>query len=125
MPLIFDGGTGVLVGSLGVARLLTTVGRDHMLPSVFAYVHPTLGTPLVSTIFLGVITGAEPSPASCCSPCAPSCQRASASNAGKCPTVVAGPAQPAHHGSSSRLLVPQHLPNLFHTSEGSHAVQRR
>jgi APA family basic amino acid/polyamine antiporter len=49
--------TGVLVGSLGVARLLTTVGRDHMLPSFFAYVHPTLGTPLVSTLVLGIVTG--------------------------------------------------------------------
>ncbi|BDA47291.1 Cationic amino acid transporter 1 [Coccomyxa sp. Obi] len=48
--------TGVLVGALGVARLLTTVGREHMLPSFFAYVHPTLGTPLVSTLFLGIIT---------------------------------------------------------------------
>jgi hypothetical protein len=49
--------TGVLVGMLGVARLLTTVGRDHMLPSFFAYVHPNLGTPLVSTLVLGIITG--------------------------------------------------------------------
>ncbi len=55
--------TGVLVGALGVARLLTTVGREHMLPSFFAYVHPTLGTPLVSTLFLGIVTGESPQ---CC-----------------------------------------------------------
>jgi amino acid transporter len=44
------------VGEMAVARILTMVGREHLMPGFFAYINPRLGTPLIATITLGVLT---------------------------------------------------------------------
>lgn len=44
------------VGMYGVSRLIAAVGRQHLIPPVFARVHPRFGTPWVSTLVQGVAT---------------------------------------------------------------------
>lgn len=43
----------LLVAMLGQARYLCVIGRARLVPSWFAKVHPTSGTPQNATIFLG------------------------------------------------------------------------
>ncbi|CAK9173320.1 unnamed protein product [Ilex paraguariensis] len=44
----------LLVAMLGQARYLCVIGRARLVPSWFAKVHPSTGTPLNATLFLGV-----------------------------------------------------------------------
>ncbi|KAM3322170.1 cationic amino acid transporter 6, chloroplastic [Capsicum chacoense] len=44
----------LLVAMLGQARYLCVIGRARLVPSWFAQVHPTTGTPLNATIILGI-----------------------------------------------------------------------
>ncbi|XP_069144691.1 cationic amino acid transporter 6, chloroplastic-like isoform X2 [Solanum lycopersicum] len=44
----------LLVAMLGQARYLCVIGRARLVPSWFAKVHPTTGTPLNATIVLGI-----------------------------------------------------------------------
>jgi APA family basic amino acid/polyamine antiporter len=43
----------LLVAMLGQARYLCVIGRARLVPSWLAKVHPSTGTPLNATIFLG------------------------------------------------------------------------
>ncbi|KAK4787537.1 hypothetical protein SAY86_011370 [Trapa natans] len=46
----------LLVAMLGQARYLCVIGRARLVPSWLARVHPSTGTPLNATLFLGVCT---------------------------------------------------------------------
>lgn len=46
----------LLVAMLGQARYLCVIGRARLVPSWLAKVHPSTGTPLNATIFLGQYT---------------------------------------------------------------------
>ncbi|GAV90890.1 AA_permease_2 domain-containing protein/AA_permease_C domain-containing protein [Cephalotus follicularis] len=46
----------LLVAMLGQARYLCVIGRARLVPSLLARVHPTTGTPLNATLFLGLCT---------------------------------------------------------------------
>ncbi|XP_047152851.1 cationic amino acid transporter 6, chloroplastic-like [Vigna umbellata] len=46
----------LLVAMLGQARYLCVIGRARLVPSWLAKVHPSTGTPLNATIFLGICT---------------------------------------------------------------------
>ncbi|MFA5968608.1 MAG: amino acid permease [Sphingomonas sp.] len=46
----------VLVLMYGQTRIFYTMARDGLLPRVFSKVHPTLKTPWINTIFVGLIT---------------------------------------------------------------------
>ncbi|KAK8946237.1 hypothetical protein KSP40_PGU022113 [Platanthera guangdongensis] len=46
----------LLVAMLGQARYLCVIGRAQLVPSRLAKVHPSTGTPMNATIFLGVCT---------------------------------------------------------------------
>ncbi|KAL5989947.1 Catabolite repression protein cat5 [Asimina triloba] len=46
--------TVLLVGALGQARYVTHIARAHMIPPLFALVHPKTGTPIYAGIFLTV-----------------------------------------------------------------------
>ncbi|XP_047338704.1 cationic amino acid transporter 6, chloroplastic-like isoform X2 [Impatiens glandulifera] len=46
----------LLVAMLGQARYLCVIGRARLVPSWLAEVHPSTGTPLNATLFLGVCT---------------------------------------------------------------------
>ncbi|KAA8525976.1 hypothetical protein F0562_007924 [Nyssa sinensis] len=46
----------LLVAMLGQARYLCVIGRARLVPSWLAKVHPSTGTPLNATLFLGVCT---------------------------------------------------------------------
>lgn len=46
----------LLVAMLGQARYLCVIGRARLVPSWLAKVHPSTGTPLNATIFLGQCT---------------------------------------------------------------------
>ncbi|KAG6519413.1 cationic amino acid transporter 6, chloroplastic-like [Zingiber officinale] len=46
----------LLVAMLGQARYLCVVGRAHLVPFWLAKVHPSTGTPINATIFLGICT---------------------------------------------------------------------
>ncbi len=48
----------LLVFQLGQPRILFAMARDGLLPPVFGRVHPSFGTPHVSTILTGVLVGA-------------------------------------------------------------------
>ncbi|XP_031502817.1 cationic amino acid transporter 6, chloroplastic-like [Nymphaea colorata] len=48
--------TSLLVAMLGQSRYLCVVGRARLVPSWFAKVHPSTGTPLNATAFLGTCT---------------------------------------------------------------------
>lgn len=48
--------TGVLVGVMGQSRILASLSRTHLCPPLLARVHPRYQTPIVATVFLGVIT---------------------------------------------------------------------
>jgi APA family basic amino acid/polyamine antiporter len=47
----------LLVFQLGQPRILFAMARDGLLPPVFARVHPSFGTPHVSTVLTGVLVG--------------------------------------------------------------------
>ncbi|KAJ4831199.1 Catabolite repression protein cat5 [Turnera subulata] len=44
--------TVLLVGALGQARYTTHIARAHMIPPLFARVHPTTGTPINATLLI-------------------------------------------------------------------------
>ncbi|KAK7346781.1 hypothetical protein VNO80_21304 [Phaseolus coccineus] len=46
----------LLVAMLGQARYLCVIGRARLVPSWLAKVHPSTGTPLNATVFLGICT---------------------------------------------------------------------
>ncbi|MDW8799769.1 amino acid permease [Clostridium sp. A1-XYC3] len=46
----------LLVMTFGSTRLLFSLSRDGLLPTVFAEVHPKFGTPVKSTLLVGVMT---------------------------------------------------------------------
>ncbi|CAH8387765.1 unnamed protein product [Eruca vesicaria subsp. sativa] len=48
----------LLVAMLGQARYLCMIGRARLVPSWLAKVHPSTGTPLNATLFLGICTAA-------------------------------------------------------------------
>ena len=50
--------TSLLVALLGMARVYVVLGREWLLPSWFAYVHPTRETPLHAAAWTGVTAGA-------------------------------------------------------------------
>jgi amino acid transporter len=49
--------TVLLVGALGQARYTTHIARSHIIPPVFALVHPRTGTPVHATVLI-CVTGA-------------------------------------------------------------------
>jgi len=48
--------TSLLVAMLGQARYLCVIGRARLIPYWFARVHPSTGTPMNATLFLGICT---------------------------------------------------------------------
>jgi amino acid transporter len=56
--------TSLLVSLLGQARIYVVLGREQLLPSWFARIHPTRDTPMRAAIFTGCTAGAPPA---CCS----------------------------------------------------------
>ncbi|MBI6872795.1 amino acid permease [Clostridium aciditolerans] len=46
----------LLVMTFGATRILFSLSRDGLLPQVFAEVHPKFGTPIKSTILVGIMT---------------------------------------------------------------------
>ncbi|XP_068665449.1 cationic amino acid transporter 5-like [Aristolochia californica] len=44
--------TGLLVGALGQGRYTTQIARSHMIPPLFALVHPKTGTPVNATLLV-------------------------------------------------------------------------
>lgn len=48
--------TGVLIGSLAVARYVAAVGRSHMVFPFLSYIHPRFQTPAAATGLLMVVT---------------------------------------------------------------------
>jgi amino acid transporter len=44
----------LLVGALGQARYTTHIARSHIIPPIFALVHPKTGTPIYATILLTI-----------------------------------------------------------------------
>lgn len=48
--------TGVLVGEMGVARILASLSRTHLSPPFLAKINEKYQTPIVSTVVLGVVT---------------------------------------------------------------------
>jgi APA family basic amino acid/polyamine antiporter len=46
----------LLVMTFGSTRVLFSLSRDGLLPKIFAEVHPKFGTPIKSTILVGVVT---------------------------------------------------------------------
>jgi APA family basic amino acid/polyamine antiporter len=48
--------TSLLVGSMGQARYTTQIARSHMIPPVFARIHPKTGTPINATLFVTSIS---------------------------------------------------------------------
>jgi amino acid transporter len=44
---------------LGQARYLCVIARARLVPLWFAKVHPSTGTPMNATIFLGIHTGMQ------------------------------------------------------------------
>jgi amino acid transporter len=52
---------GTLIGLLVVTRLFVAVGREHFVPPVFAKLSKRFGTPVITTMLLGVVTGASSS----------------------------------------------------------------
>ncbi|KAI6702339.1 hypothetical protein NL676_011475 [Syzygium grande] len=46
----------LVVAMLGQARYLCVIARSHLVPSWLAKVHPSTGTPLNATLFLGICT---------------------------------------------------------------------
>jgi hypothetical protein len=51
--------TSLLVSLLGQARIYVVLGREQLLPSWFARIHPTRDTPMRSAIFTGCTAGAR------------------------------------------------------------------
>ncbi|KMT10091.1 hypothetical protein BVRB_5g118540 [Beta vulgaris subsp. vulgaris] len=48
--------TVLLVGSLGQARYLTHIARAHMIPPLFAFVHPKTSTPINATLLTTILS---------------------------------------------------------------------
>lgn len=48
--------TVLLVGSLGQARYTTHIARAHMIPPLFALVHPKTGTPINATLLITILS---------------------------------------------------------------------
>jgi len=46
----------LVVGSIGQTRILAVMARDGLMPGWMGRIHPRLGTPVVSTLALGVVT---------------------------------------------------------------------
>lgn len=46
--------TSLLSGSLGQARYMTQIARSHMIPPLFALVHPRTGTPVNATLLITI-----------------------------------------------------------------------
>lgn len=46
----------LLVMAFGATRILFSLSRDGLLPNVFAAIHPTFGTPVKSTLLVGIVT---------------------------------------------------------------------
>ncbi|KAJ6830001.1 cationic amino acid transporter 5 isoform X1 [Iris pallida] len=46
--------TVLLVGALGQARYTTHIARSHIIPPVFALVHPKTGTPIYATLLITI-----------------------------------------------------------------------
>ncbi|XP_068658545.1 cationic amino acid transporter 5-like [Aristolochia californica] len=46
--------TVLLVGALGQARYITHIARAHMIPPLFALVHPRTGTPIYATLLITI-----------------------------------------------------------------------
>ncbi|KAG9448036.1 hypothetical protein H6P81_014164 [Aristolochia fimbriata] len=46
--------TGLLVGALGQGRYTTQIARSHMIPPIFALVHPKRGTPVYATLLVTI-----------------------------------------------------------------------
>jgi amino acid transporter len=54
--LLVGGFASAITGQASASRLLLGMGRDRVLPPrIFAYVHPRLGTPTYSVLFMGAI----------------------------------------------------------------------
>jgi amino acid transporter len=51
--------TSLLVSLLGQARIYVVLGREQLLPSWFARIHPTRDTPMRAAIFTGCTAGAR------------------------------------------------------------------
>lgn len=49
----------LMVAMLGQARYLCVIARARLVPLWFAKVHPSTGTPMNATIFLGIHTGMQ------------------------------------------------------------------
>ncbi len=46
----------LVVGSIGQTRILAVMARDGLMPGWMSRIHPSLGTPVLSTLALGVVT---------------------------------------------------------------------
>ncbi|OMO68879.1 Amino acid/polyamine transporter I [Corchorus capsularis] len=49
--------TVLLIGALGQARYTTHIARAHMIPPLFALVHPKTGTPIYATLLITICSG--------------------------------------------------------------------
>lgn len=48
--------TSMLVGSMGQARYTTQIARSHMIPPLFALIHPKTGTPIYATLLTTTVS---------------------------------------------------------------------
>lgn len=55
--------TGPLVGFYAGARIICILGRQHLIPPIFARISPRLGTPVVATAVQGIAVCERPADA--------------------------------------------------------------
>ncbi len=56
IALVVAGVASAVTGQASASRLLYGMGRDRLLPSLFAYIHPKYSTPTYGVLFMGAVT---------------------------------------------------------------------
>lgn len=56
VALVVAGVASAVTGQASASRLLYGMGRDRLLPGLFAYIHPKYSTPTYGVLFMGAVT---------------------------------------------------------------------
>lgn len=56
VALVVAGIASAVTGQASASRLLYGMGRDRLLPGLFAYIHPKFSTPTYGVLFMGAVT---------------------------------------------------------------------
>lgn len=56
VALVVAGVASAVTGQASASRLLYGMGRDRLLPGLFAYIHPKFSTPTYGVLFMGAVT---------------------------------------------------------------------